>query len=632
VPSPKLGSPSRAGLGSPSRAGLGSPSEAGLGSPSEAGLGSPSRAGLGSPSEAGLGSPSAAGLGSDPDLVPDPPQSGSGESIVASRPRVHPPRPYSRPSLRHSLAARISALVMLVLLAAVASAVVALGQLRAIQQGFDRLVDVYVVFNQNLADGHVQSMRIVEQVRTWQGHQNERAGSSGGLQLGPAFEANFQEALSTRNDKIAKACGTIDEALADPERFGAAEPLEELRGLRALLAELEALAARDETAEPRQVLQDVRGQGQIEQRFKQLAVKSGEAVEQLRREVHVAQTRTERLTLGLTLGVSALGLAAAMGVFLTLRPLRRLTEGVRKLSGGDWSQRVSPSGPRREDEVSQLAREFDLMAEALEERERRLLRGERLAAAGQLAAQITHEIRNPLSSVALNAELLEDELSEASPESRELLAKITKEVDRLTAVTEDYLSFARRPKPHRVPLDLREELTDLLEFMGQELELAGIEVTQRLPPTPARVLGDGNQLRQVFMNLVRNAQEAVLDVEPDPERRPRIIVEMLCKDDQVIVVVRDNGPGIPGSGAATSDTQGARPDRPPRELDRIFEAFYTSKAQGTGLGLPTVQQIVLDHDGSVRVSETGPGGTAFEVRLPACAPEGGSVSSPAANS
>jgi signal transduction histidine kinase len=136
------------------------------------------------------------------------------------------------------------------------------------------------------------------------------------------------------------------------------------------------------------------------------------------------------------------------------------------------------------------------------------------------------------------------------------------------------------------------------------------------------VLGDANQLRQVFMNLVRNAQEAVLDPnhpERDPERRPRgratIEVEMWCKDDQVVVVVRDDGPGIPVA---------------PGELDRIFEAFYTSKAQGTGLGLPTVQQIVLDHEGSVRVAETGPTGTAFEVRLPACAPEGGSVSSPAA--
>lgn len=554
----------------------------------------------------------AQGSGSRSD--PDPTPSGSSESIPAVQ--ADPARPHSRTRLRHSLAARISALVVLVLVTAVASAVVALGQLRAIQQGFDQLVEVYVVFNKHLADGHVQSVRIVEQVRTWQGNQGERTG----LQLGPAFEANFQEALHARNDLIVRARATIDAALADSELFGAVEPRQGLRGIRDRLEELEELAVRDEVVDPRQVLQDVRGQGQIEQRFKQLASMSQEAVEQMRRDVQLAQTRTERLTLMLTLAVSALGVLAAAGVFLTLRPLRRLTEGVRRLGAGDWSQRVSPSGSDREDEVSQLAREFDHMAEALEERERRLLRGERLAAAGQLAAQITHEIRNPLSSVALNAELLEDELEGASPESRELLAKISKEVDRLTAVTEDYLSFARRPKPHRVPFDLHEELHDLLDFMGQELEMAGIEVEPRLPPDPVWVLGDANQLRQVFMNLVRNAQEAVLE-ERGLERRPRespriprIEVEMRCKDDQVVVVVRDNGPGIPVS---------------PAEVDRIFEAFYTSKAQGTGLGLPTVQQIVLDHEGVVRVAETGPSGTAFEVTLPACAPEGGSVSSPA---
>lgn len=89
---------------------------------------------------------------------------------------------------------------------------------------------------------------------------------------------------------------------------------------------------------------------------------------------------------------------------------------------------------------------------------------------------------------------------------------------------------------------------------------------------------------------------------------------MRCKDDQVFVVVGDDGPGIPLGSA---------------EVERIFDAFYTSKAQGTGLGLPTVQQIVQDHDGAVRVAHTGPEGTSFEVRLPACAPDGGSVSSPA---
>ncbi|MEM7157195.1 MAG: HAMP domain-containing sensor histidine kinase [Myxococcota bacterium] len=503
------------------------------------------------------------------------------------------------------MAARITALVVLVLMAAGASAVVAVVQLRTLQRGFDRLVEVYVVFNQRLAEAHVQAQRVGIQVQNWQHAEADPT---------PVFEANFRTALSARNRDIGEALAVIDEALEDPGPFGETESVETLRGIRGSLEELRNLATLDEIVDVPAVLQDVRTQNQIESLFKVLAKKSNRAIEQLREEVADAQDRAETLTLGFTLLVSALGALAAVGVFLTLRPLRRLTEGVRKLSGGDWSQRVEGSGPGREDEVSRLAHEFNHMAGALEERERRLLRGERLAAAGQLAAQITHEIRNPLSSVALNAELLGDELSEASPESRELLAVITREVDRLTAVTEDYLSFARRPKPERSQLDLREELRDLLEFMAPELEMAGIDVERQLPSGPVPVLGDANQLRQAFMNLVRNAQEAVLDPERDPERQPRIDVEMRCKEDQVFVVVGDNGPGIPHEA----------------EVDRIFEAFYTSKAQGTGLGLPTVQQILVDHDGGVRVARSGPDGTAFEVRLPACAPDSGSVSSPAA--
>jgi signal transduction histidine kinase len=168
-------------------------------------------------------------------------------------------------------------------------------------------------------------------------------------------------------------------------------------------------------------------------------------------------------------------------------------------------------------------------------------------------------------------------------------------------VTEDYLSFARRPKPELGQIDLAAELRSLVEFMRPELEAAGVEFSAVLPEE-APIRGDSNQLRQVFMNLVRNAQQAVLDDEfGDEERGPRVEIDMACKEDRVIVVVRDNGPGIPV---------------PPEKVEKIFEAFYTSKARGTGLGLPTVQGIIQDHDGSVRVASTGPSGTEFEVVLP----------------
>jgi signal transduction histidine kinase len=502
--------------------------------------------------------------------------------------------------------------VLLVLFAAGISAVVMLLQLRAFQASFDRLTKVYVVFNHRLTKAHVQAVRVHEHVRSHPKAEDADAPE----RPDPATLANFQAALYARDAQIAKAREPIDDALQHPDRFGGALELVEVQKIAASLDELEGLTAADAVIDPVEVLETnaaTHRQAEIVKLFNSLAEQSRDAIEDLGDEVGAAQDLTFGLTLGLTLGATVLGALAAIGVFWTLRPLRQLTQSVRDLGRGDWTQRVHIAGSRGDDEVGQLAAEFNMMAGALEERERRLLRGERLAAAGQLAAQITHEIRNPLSSVALNVELLEDELNEASPEGRHLLAQINKEIDRLTAVTEDYLGFARRPKPELSPLDLREELRSLLEFISPELHNAGVELEVKFPDAPSWVMGDSNQLRQAFMNLIRNAQEAALEDETQRDSTARIGIEMECKDAQVSVVVSDNGPGI---------------DLPPEQLDRIFEAFYTRKARGTGLGLPTVQQILVDHGGSVRVAKTGAEGTFFEVQVPACDSRGSKVGSP----
>src|SRR5262249_46469163 len=135
-----------------------------------------------------------------------------------------------------------------------------------------------------------------------------------------------------------------------------------------------------------------------------------------------------------------LGVLVTVWAILTLRPLRRLHEAVRKVGGGNYRQQVEVSGGT---EVSDLAREFNVMAAAVSQREQELVRSERLAAVGKMAAVITHEVRNPLSSIGLNAELLEEEVAHVSPEAVALCRAIAKEVDRMTAITEEYLRFAR---------------------------------------------------------------------------------------------------------------------------------------------------------------------------------------------
>ncbi len=557
------------------------------------------------------------------------PGSGPG-SGPTSRPGAVPLAPLR---LRHSIAARITALVVLVLLATTAASLLIVAQLRSLQASFDLLTAVYVEFNKDLTVAYRQSTRIA----TYMSLTNERRGEAQ-RPLSPAEEANFAEALEARHVQTQQARAVLDSAFSNPGRIGGDAAITPLRALQATVARLEELVAQTTTQPPAEVIVDVRTQYAINESLRKLDEQVSRGVVELGNQVRVNERDTERMIILLTAAIALLGLVAVLGVIWTVRPLRRLALGVRELARGDWAQRVAVASETRGDEVSQLAHEFNQMAAALQERERRLIRGERLAAVGQLAAQVTHEIRNPLSSVALNVELLADEIAATSPEAQQLLAKITSEIDRLTSVTEDYLGFVRRKNPERVPLDLAAELHALLDFMAGELAAAGIHVVPEL--RPAWVQGDAGQLRQAFMNLLRNAREALVDASAPPSplgdlldelpasdlpsdraqpagpttaTGPRITVRVEQLGDRVRALVADNGPGL----AVAAD-----------EAEHIFEAFFTRKPQGTGLGLSIVQQIVQDHEGSVRVASTGPAGTVFEIVLPACDPPAASVSSP----
>jgi two-component system NtrC family sensor kinase len=515
--------------------------------------------------------------------------------------------------VRGSLAARIVALVMLVVLGTAVSALIIVDQVRGLRANFDLLTGVYVPFQTELVQAQMQSHQIATFVA---GFGNPE------VQLDRADMLNLEEAIDRRVSELAEARGPLSQALMHPERIGGDEQLEHVRELARLLGELEQLV--QEGVDPNEVLANASRQAEIARRFRELQKLADDAVAEQRITVAEAGREAEQRAVIVTIVVALVSLVATLLVILTLRPLRRLADSVRRIGRGDWSERIEV-GPRpeRDDEAARLAREVNLMAGALEERERRLLHGERLAAIGRLAAQITHEIRNPLSSVALNAELLEDELGEASQEARLLLARIANEVDRLTQITEAYLGFARRPAPQLAKVDLVAELGDLLDFLAEEHERDGIEVVRELPSEQVWVEADAGQLRQAFINLLRNAQEALLELG---ERResgevalgdapPTLRVKLQRKQDEVAVLVSDTGPGI----AIPDDETGH---------ERIFEAFVTSKAHGTGLGLPMVQQVALDHGGSVRLVETGPTGTTFEFSLPACDPPRPSVSSP----
>jgi signal transduction histidine kinase len=276
-----------------------------------------------------------------------------------------------------------------------------------------------------------------------------------------------------------------------------------------------------------------------------------------------------------------------------LRPLRRLTAAARRIAEGDYAARIPERGPT---EVAELAREFNLMGAALQAHIRELVISERLATVGKMAAMITHEVRNPLSSIGLNTELLEEEITELegdTAEARGLCQDINTEIDRLTAITETYLQFARLPQPKLHPEDLDELVAKAVQFVEEEMVANKIEVSLELAGDLPPIDIDHAQIRQALLNLLRNSAEALGD------DGGRIRVTTRSVDGSVELRVSDNGPGIPTT-----------------VLVQLFEPFFTTREGGTGLGLALTQQIIREHGGAIEVESSVGEGATFAISLP----------------
>ncbi len=311
-----------------------------------------------------------------------------------------------------------------------------------------------------------------------------------------------------------------------------------------------------------------------------------------------AEARTVVLIALWSLAALAIGVGAALVSQRLLAPIQTLTEGVKAVAAGDLSRAVEA---RSGDELGVLAREFNAMAASLDRQQRELRSAERLAAVGRISAQITHEIRNPLNAIGLNAELLQEELARLQPAPREagqLVAAISREVDRLEGVAEEYLKFARMPRGAHAPLELDELVGSLLDFVAPELAAARIEVVRDLAEGLPPVDGDEAQLRAVVLNLVRNSREAM-------PGGGTLTLRTRQAEGGVELRVTDTGGGMP-----------------PEVLARIFEPFYTTKERGTGLGLAYARRVVAEHGGTIRCDSEPAHGTTFTIRLPSRASSG----------
>jgi two-component system sensor histidine kinase PilS (NtrC family) len=224
--------------------------------------------------------------------------------------------------------------------------------------------------------------------------------------------------------------------------------------------------------------------------------------------------------------------------------------------------------------------------------EARVQRSERLAALGQLAAGLAHELRNPLAAMAGSIELLKGARGLREADAR-LMDIVLREAGRLEQLVAAFLAFSRPAPPRREQVKLERVLAEMLDVFGNDPLAAHVRLERALSPAPAWC--DPDQVRQVFWNLLANAAHAA----GGGDRRGTVRVACSSDREAARLVVEDDGPGI-----AESD------------LPQLFTPFFTTKKHGTGLGLATVQRIVDAHGGSVTV-ESAPGtGTRFVVRLP----------------
>jgi two-component system NtrC family sensor kinase len=297
------------------------------------------------------------------------------------------------------------------------------------------------------------------------------------------------------------------------------------------------------------------------------------------------------------------------------RPVRALAEAARRMAAGE---RIEPIAVTSDDEIGLLAGEFNTMSREvstlnrtledkviertrqLEEKSRELLdaqkelaRSERLAGLGMLAAGVAHEINNPLAVIRGNAELLQASLP-PDDEDREEVDAIVDEAGRIERIVANLRVFSRSGLQRVSRFSLGALLDDILDRVGHQIAMERYQVVRAYWGKDVQIEADQDQLRQVFANLIVNGLQAMAEggtLEVDLSQE--------ADGDRIEVVIRDHGCGISNS-----------------DIERLFTPFFTTKSQGTGLGLAVSYGIVSDHGGEIRVVSTVGIGATFSVLLP----------------
>ena len=283
--------------------------------------------------------------------------------------------------------------------------------------------------------------------------------------------------------------------------------------------------------------------------------------------------------------------------YLIQRPMVELQEKVELISEGNLD--VSVSFSRRNDEIGDLGRNFNHMMQQLRESRKeietmhrtQMSRAEHLATLGELATGLAHEIRNPLAGIAGVIEIIGRDLPATSP-ARAMVKDVRLEINQINRILTDLLETARPHPPQMMRSNLNTTVEHAVMLARQQVLSQPIKIELQQAPDLAEVEHDSDQIHQVILNLLLNAVQA-------SEGAGTVRVEIGSRDDCAIVTVSDTGRGIPE-----------------QHLSQIFRPFFTTRGNGTGLGLSLVRRIVDEHHGRINVTSVVGKGSKFEVLLP----------------
>ena len=311
---------------------------------------------------------------------------------------------------------------------------------------------------------------------------------------------------------------------------------------------------------------------------------------------------TERHRLLLIAGAGAVAICGVTIVVLAHtinRPMIELQEQMERVGEGDL--KASVSFAKRNDEIGDLGRNFNLMVQQLRDNRTeieslhrtQMSRAEHFATLGELATGLAHEIRNPLAGIAGVIEIVGRDLPASSP-AKDVVKDVRLEVTQINRILTDFLETARPRACEMRPSDLNTTVEHAVMLARQQVLTKPIKIDFTPAPDLPEVDHDSDKIHQVLLNLLLNSVQAI-----EGEGRIRVAVFARENSDDAVITVSDTGRGIP-----------------PEHLPNIFRPFYTTKGNGTGLGLSLARRIVEEHHGDIDVTSTTGKGSTFSITLP----------------